>query len=137
MSDKLEKLENGKKPNPNKKKNIVRLLLTAALSLVLLLFYRVMLLSQYFPIVMWSYMIILTVLIVVYIVYNRGFSRKGVTEDMLPEDWDIERKQSFVQSGKDRMERSKWMLMLIIAFLVTLLADAIELFVVPMVSNWF
>ncbi len=129
--------DENKTPNPNRKKNIMRLLVTLALSLALLIFYRVMLNYEIFPMILMSYMIILSVLVVVYLFYNRGFSRKGLTEDMLPDDWDAEKKKQFIQSGKDRLERSKWMLMLIIAFLITLLVDAVELFVLPLFSNLF
>ena len=79
---------------------------------------------------MWGYMIILTVLIVAYIVYNRGFTRRGVGLEMLPEDWSEERRREFVEDGKRRLSKSKWVLMLIIGFLFTFLFDAFELFVI-------
>lgn len=104
-------------------------IITAVVSLVILVFYRVSLSFEIFPYVMWGYMIALTLLIVVYIIYNRGFSRRGVDIEMLPDDWDHERRIEFVESGKHRLERSKWMLTLIIGFLLTFLLDALELFV--------
>ena len=104
-------------------------IITAVVSLVILVFYRVSLSFEIFPYVMWGYMIALTLLIVVYIIYNRGFSRRGVDIEMLPDDWDRERRIEFVESGKHRLERSKWMLTLIIGFLLTFLLDALDLFV--------
>ena len=69
-------------------------------------------LYYFFPAVMFSYMAILTVLMLVYIIYNRGFSRKGVTVEMLPDEWSDEQKQSFIEDGELRIRRSKWMLVL-------------------------
>ena len=119
------------------KKNIARILITVALSVVLLVFYRVSLDYEFFPYVMWGYMIALAVLVLVYILYNRGFSRKGITVDMLPDEWSEERKTEFVLSAKKRMDRSRWMLMLAMGFLVTFMFDAIELFVFPFFSGLF
>ncbi len=123
--------------NTNKRKNAAWLLLTAFVSIALLLIYRICLHFEFFQYVLFSYMIILTVLVFVYIFYNRGFSRRGITEDMLPDDWDEDRKREFVSNGRDRLRKSKWMLMLIIAFFVTFIVDSIELFVLPMFMKWF
>lgn len=119
------------------KKKIARILVTVALSVILLVFYRFSLAFEFFPYVMWGYMIALTVLVLVYILYNRGFSRKGVTVDMLPDEWSEERKTEFVDSAKRRMDRSRWILILMIGLLVTFLVDAIELFVIPFFSGLF
>lgn len=91
----------------------------------------------FFPIVMFGYMAALTVLVFVYIIYNRGFSRKGVTVDMLPDEWSDEKKLEFVESGKKRLERSKWLLVFIISFLFTFIVEAILLFMLPMVEGLF
>jgi len=124
MQDKQNKKEHNKK--------LFWGILTVVVSLIILVFYRVCLeLSlSIFPYVMWGYMIILTVLIVAYIVYNRGFTRRGVGLEMLPEDWSEERRREFVEDGKRRLSKSKWVLMLIIGFLFTFLFDAFELFVI-------
>ena len=124
------------------KKRLVLLIITLALTLIVLFVYRLFLvpdtpLYRYYPYVMWVYMIILTVFVLVYIFYNRAFSRNGVTVDMLPSEWSEEKKTEFVASGEQRKKRSKWMLMVIIAFLATFLVDAIELFAIPMISGLF
>ena len=124
------------------KKRLVLLIITLALTLIVLFVYRLFLvpdtpLYRYYPYVMWVYMIILTVFVLVYIFYNRAFSRNGITVDMLPSEWSEEKKTEFVASGEQRKKRSKWMLMVIIAFLATFLVDAIELFAIPMISGLF
>ena len=105
-------------------------IITAIVSLIIVVVYRVSLGFVIFPYVMWGYMIALTVLVAVYVIYNRGFTRRGVEIDMLPDDWDHERRVRFVEDGKKRYKRSKWMLTLIIGFLFTFLVDALELFLI-------
>ena len=84
-----------------------------------------------------GYWIILAVFALAYIIYNRAFSRKNVTVDMLPDIWTAEQKQEYVEDGKRRLEKSKWMLAVIIPFMVTILIDAIYLFTWPMVQGLF
>lgn len=127
------------KPKKNKKTTAI---LTVVLTLLVLFIYRLFLVPdthiyRYYPFVMWGYMIILTAFVLVYIFYNRAFSRNGVTVDMLPANWSEEKKSEFVASGEKRKQKSKWMLMFIIAFLVTFLVDAIELFVFPLFDGLF
>lgn len=123
--------------NTNGKKKTVRIIITAALSILLFAFYRFSLAFDFFPYVMWGYMLATTVLALVYIFYNRGFSRKGVTVDMLPTDWSEEKKTEFVNSARTRMNRSRWMLIFMIGFLLTFMLDSIELFVIPYFKGLF
>lgn len=121
------------------KKKLVYLFSTVGLSAFFCAFYycsmeissRNIDLYYFFPAVMFAYMALLTALVLVYIIYNRGFSRKGITVDMLPDDWSEEKKIEFVESGKKRLERSKWLLVFIISFLFTFIAEAVLLFVLP------
>ena len=72
-----------------------------------------------------------------YIAYNRAFSRKNMTVDMLPDDWSEEKKNEYINDGIRRAENSKWMLSVIIPLLVTIAADAIYLFTWPIIQNLF
>ena len=114
-----------------------RFVITLVLSLALLAVYYISLNFSFFPFVMWGYMLALGGLTLTYIIYNRGMSRKGVTEDMLPDEWDADKKREFIESGINRLERSRWMLMLIIAFLVTFAVEAITLFFLPLIDGLF
>ena len=80
-------------------------------------------------IVTFAYMLIFGGFLIAYIAYNRGFTRKGITIDMLPDTWSAEKKKEFVEDSKRRMEKSRWMLSVIIPFLVTFIAEALLLFV--------
>lgn len=119
------------------RKFLWRLVITLVLSLALLAFYYFSLNFSFFPFVMWGYMIALAALTLTYIIYNRGMSRKGITVDMLPDEWDADKKREFVESGAERLERSRWMLMLIIAFIVTFATEAITLFFLPLIDGLF
>ena len=77
------------------------------------------------------YMAAATVLVFTYVIYNRGFSRKGITADMLPLSWDDEKKTEFLESAEKRMKKSKPLLVAIIAFLFTFFVEIMELMVIP------
>ncbi len=80
-------------------------------------------------IVTWGYMLIFGGFLVAYIAYNRAFTRKEMTAEMLPDDWSHEKKLEYINDGKIRMEKSRWMLSVIIPFLVVFMAEALYLFV--------
>ena len=85
-----------------------------------------------------AYMVIFGGFLIAYIAYNRAFSRKDVTADMLPDDWTDEQKLAYINDGKLRAEKSRWMLSVIIPFLVTFIADTLYLFVwTGFLENYF
>ena len=85
-----------------------------------------------------AYMVIFGGFLIAYIAYNRAFSRKDVTADMLPDDWTDEQKLAYINDGKVRVEKSRWMLSVIIPFLVTFIADTLYLFVwTGFLENYF
>ncbi|MBR0450074.1 MAG: hypothetical protein IIX30_04580 [Clostridia bacterium] len=145
IRDALESADKEKKGKRLNKKKLKYLLATVGLSVLFCVFYYTVMeisarnpsLYYFFPTVMFIYMALLAVLALVYIIYNRGFSRKGVTVDMLPLEWSDEKKQSFVESGKQRLERSKWLLVFIIALLFTFVMEAVVLFALPTVKEFF
>ena len=113
------------------------LLLLVAVTLLVFGTYRFFVQQEYFRIVMIIYMAVFTGFILAYVLYNRGFSRKGVTKDMLPTEWSEEEKTAFVEDGERRAKRSRWLLIPILAFLFTFGMDAIELFVLPFFEGLF
>ena len=117
---------------PPSEKTKKEMLLIVALSLLFVFFYFA---AANIPlpylsfIVMVGYMATLAVFIIVYIAYNYAFTRKDVTADMLPRDWSPEKKQEFIQKGKDRAARSRWMIFIIFPLAVTFMADVLYLFI--------
>ena len=79
--------------------------------------------------IMVAYMVAFGGLLAAYIIYNRAFSRKNITPDMLPDHWSADEKQNFIRDGEERMKKSQWMLMIIVPLLVTFAAEAMYLFV--------
>ena len=73
-------------------------------------------------------MAIFGVSLVVYIIYNRAFTRKGITIEMLPDIWSAEKKAAYILDGEERLKRSQWLMYIIIPFLVPIGADALILF---------
>lgn len=80
-------------------------------------------------VIMSVYCLSFAVILIAYLLYNRAFVNKDVTEDMLPLDWSPEKRKAFVEDTRRRAEKSRWMLMLIIPFVVTFMAEALYLFV--------
>ena len=72
---------------------------------------------------------IAAVLVVIYALYNRGFVYRNVTPDMLPDTMSYEQKTAVLDEAKQRMDKSRWMLTLILPFLVAFMLDALYLFV--------
>ncbi|MBQ8836398.1 MAG: hypothetical protein IJ002_02690 [Clostridia bacterium] len=118
-----------------KKETVLKLITLILITAGVFAVYRIAMGYTFFEFVLPTYYIVLTVLILVYIIYNRGFARKRITMDMLPAEWSYEEKTEFIEDGKRRLKRSQWMLMLIIAFAFTLAFELLELYVLPWLEN--
>ena len=129
--------KNDKRPTPSPKKELSpktrQLAISLAINSIILLFVYYGAMGLNVPvlsiIVTWGYMLIFGGFLVAYIAYNRAFTRKEMTLEMLPDDWSMEKKQEYLNDGRRRMEKSRWMLSVIIPFLVVFMAEALYLFV--------
>ncbi len=126
-----------KTPKKPDAKAIAILLLLILMTLAVFLFYRVMMNFPHFEIVLIAYMVLSVAFVVAYLIYNRGMSRRGVTREMLPEEWSEEQKTEFLEDAIRRRKNSRWMILPIFAFLFTFAMDAMELFVIPFFSEMF
>ena len=106
-----------------------RLLATAGLTLLLLVIWYGCMAAALAKAVMIAYFVVFAVLLVSYIAYNRGFVNKDVTAEMLPADWSEDKKQTFLQNEKLRVQKSRWMLTVIIPFIIVFMCEALYLFV--------
>ncbi len=84
-----------------------------------------------------GYWLVFAVFGLVYIIYNRAFTRRGVTEEMLPDTWSAEKKQEYIADAENRAKGSKWMLTVIIPIMIPIALDAIYLFTWPMIQGLF
>ena len=107
----------------------MRLLVTVVLTFILLFLYYGCVAIGMAQAVMIAYFVVFAALIITYLAYNRGFVNKDVTVDMLPADWDEEKKQAFLEANRRRAERSRWMVMVIIPFVIVFMCEALYLFV--------
>lgn len=116
-------------------RNVGRLLVMIAVTMVIFCLYRYLIDFYYFEIVLGIYMGVATVVIFTYVIYNRGFSRMGLTPEMLPDTMTDEQKAEFIENGKGRLRRSRPLLILIFAFAFTFIFDILELFALPLVKE--
>lgn len=99
--------------------------------------YQFLLRFPYFEIVLIIYMVILAVSLISYVIYNRGFTRRGLTPEMLSDDMTDEEKEEFIEDGKRRFEKSKWLLTVIFPFLFTFCFDAFSWLVTDFILPLF
>ena len=118
-------------------KNILRLLAIIAVTSVVFCIYRFFINYYFFDKVLIIYMLLATVCIFTYVIYNRGFSRRGVTAEMLPSTMTDEEKAEFIEDAERRLRRSRPLLMLIIAFAFTFVVDILELYALPLLKEIF
>ncbi len=128
--------DNTKKKNDAKTKDAIILLVALVLcTAVVCGTYRLLLELHYFEFVLFGYLAAETIMIAVYLIYNRGFSRKGITADMLPPEWSEEKKKDYIEDAKRRLHKSRWLLVVILAFLFTFALDVFELIVFPFIFD--
>ena len=139
-SDPLLPEEENKNVGKDGKKLAVRLMILIVVTMAVFAVYRFSMNYPYFQTIMFVYMALATAVILPvlgvmvilgYVIYNRGFSRRGVTAQMLPDSWSDEEKERFIADGKRRLDASRWMLYPIFAFLFTFAMEIVELIVIP------
>ena len=82
--------------------------------------------------VMILYMALLLGFFLAYLIYNRFLYRKGLTAEDLPDTMTPEEKQAFLEDGKQRLKKSKWMMLIILPLVITFLVDAFDLFILDL-----
>lgn len=126
----------GKNKKPDKG-SIIMLLSLVAVTVIIYCVYRLCTEVLLYTPIFFIYIGVECVLVAVYLFYNRGFSLRGVTKEMLPETMSEEEKDALLKDAELRLKRSKWMIIPIVAFMFTFAIDAIELFLLPNMEVWF
>ena len=85
-------------------------------------------------VVVLTYMIGASVLILAYVIYNRGFSGRGVTAEMLPDTMTEKEKDDYIADTAERGKKSKWMMTFIVPLLLALLIDLLDMYVLKNLS---
>lgn len=88
--------------------------------------------AYYSFLVMILYMALFLGFLLAYLIYNRFLYRKGLTVEDLPDTMSTEEKEAFIADGKRRLQKSKWMMLIILPLVITFLVDAVDLFVLDL-----
>ena len=134
--DDLRKLPENSKRKPISKESR-KLFLYTLINLVVLMSIYFYFVKIEVIAVMFVYMALTLVLSVAFVIYNRGFAKKDVTPEMLPADWSEEKKREFIDDGKTRLQKSRWMITVILPLFVTLCADFIIIQTIPYFRDIF
>ncbi len=125
---------------PRQKQNLRNLILLTVNTVLFFAVYRILLYyAELTDDTYWSFLVMvlyLTLLLgftVGYLIYNRFLYRNGLTKDQLSPDWSEEQKEAFLAEGKHRLDRSKWVMLIIFPLLFTFLMDIIDIFIIDMI----
>ena len=142
MKDKNNKTpETGEKKGltPAQKKSLKRVLLLALSTVLCFTLYRVLLFYGEMTdktfgafVVMVVYTALFCGFGLAYLIYTRFLYRKGLTMEQLPADWSEEQKTEFLADGERRLEKSKWMLMILFPIILTFLIDSVDIFLLDL-----
>lgn len=123
-------------PSDKKPFNFKLLFIVVMNTVVLFSFYRVAMNINltFFKVVLAVYMVATTALAVAYVLYNRGFSRRGVTAEMLPDTMSAEEKCEFIADGERRLKKSKWMLTVLFPMIVIFMWEMIEIYLLDYIK---
>ena len=126
-----------KKINILKKENKKLLLYLLCNSVILIAIYFLMV--EKFQLYFFSYVYLLAgaALGLYFIIYNRGFVAKNATPESLPDTMTLAEKKAFIEDGKARLRRSRWILTILLPIILAIAADMIYLYVYPMLKGIF
>lgn len=110
----------------NRKKKLRRLLLLALSFIVIFGIYAAGCRLELKAIVM-IYLGLLLALIIAFIILNRGIDTEPPEYDMLPEEWDREKKTRYLDNDAKRRKIARMLLYAIIPLLITFAVDLVYL----------
>lgn len=82
-----------------------------------------------YPIIFIVYFSALAISSFGYVFYNRGFTRKNLTVEMLPMSWSEQEKTEYIEDGKRRAQKSRWCLAIIFPLIFTFFIEMFYLFI--------
>lgn len=126
-----------KKISPQTKKLLLLTLLCTALLFGFYMFAQYQIGGLFSFVVFCIYAFLCAAFVLAYIIYNRGFSRKNLTLDRLPDYMTFAEKEEYIEDGKRRISQSRWLLVVIFPLMFSLFVDAVMLFTLPAFSSLF
>lgn len=79
--------------------------------------------------IMFVYAGLAAVLLIGYVIYNQGFVLRGVTPEMLDDQLPLEEREAMIARAAARYDASRWIMTLIIPLVLSVLVDALYIFV--------
>ena len=113
---------------PDAKALLIRLVVN---TLIIVPLYFVIATRVRFPYLHYVYLLAGVALVFYYVIYNRGFVGKNATPESLPDSMSVAEKQEFLEDCRMRQKNSRWVLTFLIPIVLTFLADAAILYLVP------
>lgn len=126
-----------KQPNKKLSRKTLLLGLLFLLNSVLFPVLYFTLASKGFDAILIVYTVLAAVIAIVYMIYNKGFSGKNVTPEMLPHAMSEEEKNAFIEDSKKREAGSRWVLTILFPLILSLALDVMYLFLLPMIKDMF
>jgi hypothetical protein len=120
---------------PEVKRRLVDIGIIIGVTVLLLGIYYYYVQTWAFQIVFSIYMVVWVAFFLTYWMYNRGFTRKDVTPDMLPDEWSDAKKEQFIEDGKARIKKSRWMLYIIVPLCFVFIVEIFLAFVWPSIYS--
>ena len=111
---------------------IVNTVLFMSLYFVLLRYAELTDNAYYSFLVMLLYMALFVGFLLGYLIYNRFLYRKNINFEDLPDTMSAEEKHAFIEDGKERLRKSKWVMLIVLPLVITFLVDAFDLFILDM-----
>lgn len=113
----------------------VRLLLLMLVNSVLFSVLYFVIANAGFDYILYIYTALAGILAIVFVIYNKGFSWRNVTPEMLPDTMTPEEKKAFVTDGERRLSDSRWMLAFLFPLILAIALDVMYLFLLPMLNQ--
>lgn len=113
---------------PDAKKLLIQLVINL---IIIVPLYFVIATYVQFPYIHYIYLAAGAGLAFYYVIYNRGFVGKNATPESLPDSMSAAEKQEFLEDCRRRRRDSRWVLTLLIPIILTFLADAAILYLMP------
>ena len=90
-----------------------------------------------FGYILYVYTALAAIIAFVFVIYNRGFSRKNVTPEMLSDTMSAEEKREFIADGEKRLSASRWLLTFLFPLVLAIALDVMYLYLLPMLTEMF
>ena len=117
---------------PEAKKWMLCLLANSAILLTLYFWIPAQFQFAYMPII---YLVAGAVLLLGYVIYNRGMIGKNLTPEQLPDSMTLAEKQAMIDDLHERAHRSRCVLTVIFPIALTFAVDMIYLFLIPSLTG--